>query len=53
MQRNVVEEKRRDSDFWNLQNELLDTYGTKSPENPKLEVSSLFVQALPQAQTRL
>ncbi|EPS96875.1 hypothetical protein FOMPIDRAFT_1043035 [Fomitopsis schrenkii] len=41
VQRNVVEEKRRDTDFWSLQNDVLQTYGTKSPENPQLEVRNV------------
>jgi len=41
VQRNTTEEKRRDTDFWNLQNDVLQTYGTKSPENPKLEVRNI------------
>ncbi|TFY52929.1 hypothetical protein EVJ58_g9738, partial [Rhodofomes roseus] len=41
VQRNVVEEKKRDTDFWSLQNDILLTYGTKSPENPKLEVRNV------------
>lgn len=35
---NVAEEKRRDSEFWSLQNDILESYGITSPENPKLEV---------------
>jgi chitin biosynthesis protein CHS5 len=35
---NVAEEKKRDNEFWALQNDILDTYGKTMPEPPKLEV---------------
>ena len=35
---NHAEEKRRDAEFWSLQKDILERYGTKTPENPKLEV---------------
>ncbi len=38
MQRNVSEEKKRENEFWNLQNDILDAFGTQTPDNPKLEV---------------
>jgi chitin biosynthesis protein CHS5 len=36
---NVREEKRRDAEFWALQNDILEAYGLTAPENPKLEVT--------------
>jgi hypothetical protein len=38
---NVAEEKRRDSEFWSLQNDILESYGITSPENPKLELRNV------------
>lgn len=38
VQQNHTEEKRRDNEFWNLQNDILAMYGTKAPENPQLKV---------------
>jgi len=38
---NVGEEKRRDNEFWALQNDILETYGVTSPENPKLELRNV------------
>lgn len=35
---NHAEEKKRDAEFWDLQKDILDMYGSKTPENPKLEV---------------
>ena len=43
VQQNHAEEKKRDTEFWNLQNDILATYGTHHPENPKLEVRSVRV----------
>ncbi|KAJ3523731.1 hypothetical protein NM688_g8678 [Phlebia brevispora] len=43
VQQNHSEEKKRDAEFWGLQNDILQTYGTKTPEHPKLEVRSLSV----------
>ena len=37
---NHAEEKKRDSEFWDLQNSILETYGAQAPTNPKLEVRS-------------
>jgi chitin biosynthesis protein CHS5 len=39
---NVGEEKRRDAEFWGLQNDILEMYGVTAPQNPKLEVSSIL-----------
>jgi hypothetical protein len=36
---NHVEEKRRDTDFWELQEEILKEFGVSTPEPPNLEVS--------------
>ena len=35
---NHTEEKRRENEFWALQDEILNTYGKSSPEPPKLSV---------------
>ncbi|TFK88388.1 hypothetical protein K466DRAFT_662335 [Polyporus arcularius HHB13444] len=37
VQRNMTEEKKGENDFWNLHSEILDAFGTRTPENPKLE----------------
>jgi hypothetical protein len=37
---NLGEEKRRDSEFWALQDEILKSFGHDTPEHPKLEVRS-------------
>ncbi|KAK7682801.1 hypothetical protein QCA50_014185 [Cerrena zonata] len=39
--RNVTEEKKRDNDFWDLQNDILTNYGVKTPQPPKLEVRNV------------
>ncbi|CAL1710372.1 unnamed protein product [Somion occarium] len=39
--RNIAEEKKRDSEFWDLQNNILTNYGVKTPEPPKLEVRNV------------
>lgn len=39
---NLGEEKRRDNDFWSLQNDILEAYGVTAPQNPKLEVRCTF-----------
>jgi hypothetical protein len=36
---NVNEEKKRDDEFWSLQNDIFEAYGKHTPEPPKLEVS--------------
>ncbi|KAI0337962.1 hypothetical protein BDW22DRAFT_1314374, partial [Trametopsis cervina] len=41
VQQNHAEEKKRDTEFWNLQNDILAAYGTKTPENPKLELRNV------------
>ncbi|KAI0690266.1 hypothetical protein BC835DRAFT_1365423 [Cytidiella melzeri] len=41
VQQNHTEEKKRDTEFWNLQNDILATYGTRTPENPKLELRNV------------
>jgi len=35
---NHAEEKKRDDEFWTLQDQILETFGKRSPEPPKLEV---------------
>jgi hypothetical protein len=39
---NHTEEKRRENEFWALQDEILNTYGKSSPETPKLSVRIYF-----------
>jgi chitin biosynthesis protein CHS5 len=43
---NVSEEKRREAEFWALQNDILEAYGLTTPENPKLEVSTILMMIL-------
>ncbi|KAF9459143.1 hypothetical protein BDZ94DRAFT_1225120 [Collybia nuda] len=38
---NHGEEKKRDSEFWSLQNEILDEFGITSPEPPKLQLRNV------------
>ncbi|EPQ58837.1 hypothetical protein GLOTRDRAFT_102972 [Gloeophyllum trabeum ATCC 11539] len=38
---NHAEEKRRDNEFWALQNEILDAFGRESPEPPKLQLRNV------------
>jgi chitin biosynthesis protein CHS5 len=35
---NIAEERRRDAEFWQLQDEVLQAFGKNIPENPRLEV---------------
>ena len=37
---NRAEEKRRDAEFWQLQDDILKEYGVKSPKAPELKVRS-------------
>ena len=37
-----TEEKRRENEFWALQDEILNSYGKSSPEPPKLSVRYLY-----------
>ena len=39
---NHTEEKRRENEFWALQDEILNSYGKSSPEPPKLSVRIYF-----------
>ncbi len=41
----MVEEKKRETDFWDLQGDILEEYGTRVPEPPKLEVRLCNVRA--------
>ncbi|KAH9943921.1 hypothetical protein B0H21DRAFT_466705 [Amylocystis lapponica] len=41
VKQNVSEEKKREAEFWTLQNDILDAFGTKSPEHPKLELRNV------------
>jgi len=38
---NHAEEKKRDDEFWSLQDEILETFGKHSPEPPKLNVCEI------------
>jgi hypothetical protein len=38
---NHTEEKKRDDEFWSLQDEILETFGKRSPEPPKLNVRDI------------
>lgn len=44
--RNHSEEKRRDAEFWSLQNDILKEFGVTAPEHPKLQVRSYFLYIL-------
>lgn len=46
VQRNVAEEKKRETDFWDLQSQILEEYGTSAPEPPKLQVRRTFLIVL-------
>ncbi|KAH7906124.1 hypothetical protein BJ138DRAFT_1130104 [Hygrophoropsis aurantiaca] len=38
---NIAAERKRDQEFWTLQNDILETFGQKSPENPELKVRNV------------
>ncbi|XP_006456920.1 hypothetical protein AGABI2DRAFT_229143 [Agaricus bisporus var. bisporus H97] len=38
---NHVEEKRRDTDFWQLQDDILTTFGVKTPQPPDLQLRNV------------
>ncbi|KAL4265117.1 Chitin Synthase Export/Cell Fusion Regulator, partial [Pleurotus pulmonarius] len=38
---NHAEEKRRDREFWDLQEEILDEFGKESPEPPQLQLRNV------------
>jgi hypothetical protein len=38
---NVAQERKRDHEFWSLQEDILETFGSHSPENPQLEVRNV------------
>jgi hypothetical protein len=38
---NHLAERKRDNEFWALQDSILDTYGNSSPENPDLKVRNV------------
>ncbi|KAJ2930861.1 hypothetical protein H1R20_g6220, partial [Candolleomyces eurysporus] len=38
---NHLAERKRDSEFWALQDSILDTYGSSSPQNPELQVRNV------------
>ncbi|CDO76796.1 hypothetical protein BN946_scf184978.g25 [Trametes cinnabarina] len=39
--RNVSEEKKREADFWNLQSDILEEFGTRTPEPPQLQLRNV------------
>ena len=41
---NHAEEKKRDSEFWNLQEDILSEFGSHSPEAPELKVCHVYWQ---------
>ncbi|EKM60050.1 uncharacterized protein PHACADRAFT_170628 [Phanerochaete carnosa HHB-10118-sp] len=43
---NHAEEKKREQEFWKLQENILDTYGTKPPEPPKLKLRNVTQTSL-------
>ncbi|KAK1225329.1 hypothetical protein PQX77_011747 [Marasmius sp. AFHP31] len=38
---NHAEEKRRDADFWALQNDIVDAFGVETPETPNLQLRNV------------
>ncbi|KAG8219060.1 hypothetical protein J3R82DRAFT_4816 [Butyriboletus roseoflavus] len=38
---NIVEERKRDQEFWGVQRDILETFGCASPEPPQLEVRNV------------
>lgn len=38
---NVAQERKRDHEFWSLQEDILEAFGNHSPENPQLEVRNV------------
>ncbi|KAF9235574.1 hypothetical protein BU15DRAFT_64752 [Melanogaster broomeanus] len=41
VQQNSAEERKRDQEFWGLQNDILEAFGRVSPESPRLEVRNV------------
>ncbi|KAI0349999.1 hypothetical protein OH77DRAFT_1150195 [Trametes cingulata] len=41
VQRNTIEEKKRETEFWNLQSDILQEFGTRVPEPPKLQLRNV------------
>jgi len=41
--RNVTEEKRQKTEFWQLQEDIYQSFGIESPSPPKLEVCPILV----------
>ncbi|GLB34254.1 putative fibronectin type 3 domain containing protein [Lyophyllum shimeji] len=39
--RNHAEEKKRDAEFWALQNDILQEFGVRAPEHPKLQLRNV------------
>ncbi|KAM5540657.1 hypothetical protein V8D89_005688 [Ganoderma adspersum] len=46
VQRNVTEEKKRENEFWGLQSDILEAYGTDTPANPQLELRNITQTAV-------
>lgn len=44
---NHAEEKKRDDEFWSLQDEILETFGKRTPEPPKLNVREISPNSKP------
>lgn len=42
---NIAEERKRDQEFWMLQRDILETFGSASPEPPQLEVPYLQISS--------
>ncbi|KAG1743610.1 uncharacterized protein EDB91DRAFT_1125097 [Suillus paluster] len=38
---NIAEERKRDGEFWSLQDDILDKFGSHSPDNPQLELRNV------------
>jgi len=45
VRQNHAEEKKRDDEFWRLQEEILEMFGKRSPEPPNLKVREVPLNA--------
>jgi hypothetical protein len=41
---NVAEEHKREREFWELQSDILEEFGERTPKAPQIDVSSPFSQ---------
>jgi hypothetical protein len=41
---NVAEEQKRDREFWELQGDILEEFGQRTPKAPQINVGPLFFQ---------